>query len=299
MLIDANNFGFITRHSKLQTAASERQKDPMAVQVILFHMIEGAFNIAKLLGATTIIVVEDSPNNWRRQKFEGYKANSKSSEDIYFDEVIKAIGLFSTFIREQTNGIVLKVDDCEGDDVISVWCANSSGVKNIILSSDTDYTQLYSEETSIYSPTQKVFRTSENVDYDLFVRCIRGGKDNVTSAYPRVRETVLKAAWEDPIKMTYLMETNLNKSTEEDAIPDYVKDRYAFNKSMIDRHAMPNHLQQYTLGHIKQQLSNATIQPRSDLSALKFLGKLNIKNQDNMFNHKEHLLRGVPVLNGG
>lgn len=293
MLVDTNNLGFITRFSKLATPASKRQKDPMAAQMIMVSMIEATLDIARRNQVDAIVLTLDAPHPWRRSIYPEYKASSTTNEDIYYEETITGIDLFVEFMRTQTNALVMKVPHCESDDIISVWCRSSVGCENLILSTDTDYCQLYNERTTIYSPVQKKFRTSEDVNYELFVKCIRGDKsDTIPSAFPRVRETKLKEAWNDQYAMVSLMETVVKVSETESF---KVGDRFEFNKSMIDMTMIPDYIVDSIINKINQELQQPRVKA-TVFGSIGYLGKLGIKNQSHIFEHKEKLMNAVPVF---
>lgn len=208
LIVDINNYTFMMRHAKLRPVSSHRKKERNAVEVIFIETVKSIINRASILGVDSLVICRDSRDVWRKDIYEAYKANHLSSiEDPYYEDVIKAIDLMCEFFQDYTAAAVLSVPRCEADDIVAVWCQESTGVHNTILSSDQDFVQLIDEDTELYSPSRKDFIRSENPAYDLFVKCIRGDRgDNIFSAYPRVREDRLARAWDDPIEMMNVLE---------------------------------------------------------------------------------------------
>lgn len=232
LLVDLNNIAFTIRRSSLKDPKRNERKDPFARELIFKEVVSHIVRFAVKHRVDAIAIMCDSPNVWRKDIYPEYKKRD-DVEDVYFEDCINAINMIKDFFRECTNSGVYSVDRAEADDLIAFMALYSVGVSNLILSSDRDFVQLIDERTRLYSPPQKIFRTCEDAGYELFLKCIRGDKnDNIYSAFPRVREVVLKAAWEDPCEMQALMET-VRKDGKK------VGDVYAFNKSLIDLTAQP------------------------------------------------------------
>lgn len=227
----------------------------------------------------------DGKNTWRRKQYPEYKAGREP--DVYEPEKREATDTAIRFFEECTNAMVLRVPGAEADDLIAVWCRHSRGVNNIIMSTDKDFEQLVDEHTSLYSPTQKKFRTSETREYDLFEKCIRGDKgDNLPSAFPRVRSTRLKAAWEDPVEMQNLMEETPPVTGVK------VFDQYEFNRKMIDLSLIPPMVEQQCLDAIQ----NAPKGNFSDMRMLRFLTEVELKKHADMMEPYHRYLKGRPVF---
>lgn len=287
LVVDANNFVFALRHVKFKKTTTKRTKERFVVETLLLSAINNLLNYAKEFKVDGLVLCVDSPKVWRRDFYAEYKANHTAQiDDPYFEDTIKACDLFMEFFRDYTAAVVLKVPHCEADDIIGVWCQESDG-KNIILSSDKDFIQLINDKTTLYSPVQKCWRETDDPVYDLFVKCIRGDRgDNVHSAYPRVQETKLRAAWNNGgVDMMNLLETILPDGSK-------VGDRLDMNIQMIDLAAIPANVRERIIKTI------TSYQPGkySELKALKFLADNGLKNQRDVLQFKEHPLRKTPVF---
>lgn len=168
--------------------------------------------------------------SWRKKYYPEYKANRKvleslkstreQKDDEYYFEVMNN---FITFLDEKTNVSVLKEKYAEADDFIARWVQVHPNDEHIILTSDSDFYQLLSDNVKIHdgvkgwtisnksvldeknNPAVKVSKVRDknskrmvnlktpilppNPEYELFKKCVRGdSSDNIMSAYPKVRE---------------------------------------------------------------------------------------------------------------
>ena len=186
LVVDLNNLAFTTRHScGLKPVTNHRRKEKYVKEMIFRDCLSSIIFHSNKFSCNGLVVVSDSKNVWRKDIYPEYKGNKDPSEDVYFNDVIEAIDMLIDFLTNYTCAYHLSVPRCEGDDLIGYWCINSENVENIILSSDTDYIQLVNEQTSLYSPAQNKFRETNDPQYDLFLKCMRGDKnDAIASAFP-------------------------------------------------------------------------------------------------------------------
>ena len=178
------------------------------------------------------VVICCEGGSWRKIIYPEYKANrtvkkllqtekEKETSRFFFDETDK----FINFIQEKTNATVLKAPGVEGDDFVARWIDTHPNDEHIILSNDSDFIQLLSDNVEIYNPSDKYLLSKNfaldddgsiayveriiteekngvkvkmkksfpvsvpNPEYELFKKCIRGDSgDNIMSAYPRCSE---------------------------------------------------------------------------------------------------------------
>lgn len=263
VIIDLSNLTFITHFSLLKKNSTFLQG------YLIFQTINFIKIIAKKYKADGVLIACDSPNVWRRDIYPEYKANRKETRDPYYEDVKDAMIRIKDFFNECTSVPAVSVDRAEADDIIASVAQNSPDVKTVIISSDKDFIQLLSNENvTLYSPSQKAERTSLDVGFDLFEKCIRGDNgDNIKSAFPRVRKTVLESAWHDSYKMMNLLES----TTKEGKV---VKDAYFFNKNLIDLSLQP----EYIKLNISNTLENLTINKYNGTKVLKFIGRNDMKH---------------------
>ena len=191
------------------------------------------------------------------------------------------------FISTKSNCTVLKAKGVEGDDFIARWVQNHPEDQHIIVSGDTDFIQLLADNVVIYDGVRDVtiktdgvfnkdgqpmefglrsnghLRVGAELDlltqdfkvepewwrYAMFLKCIRGDSgDGIFSAYPKVRENKIKAAWDDRKEQGYdwnnLMLQSFQLGKGEDAVTKEVKTEYEFNLSLIDLTRQPEHVKE-------------------------------------------------------
>lgn len=226
-----------------------------------------------------VVMCLDS-KSWRYDLYPNYKASRKlkaanksqkeKEEDEYLFEVFND---FIDFLNNKTNVTVLKEQGCEADDLIAHWIRLHPDDKNIILSGDSDFIQLLSNNVIIYDGKKEETYTIDgiydkhgnkippkkeiNPQWELFKKIVRGdSSDNIMSAYPGIRETKLKDAYSDKETKGYIWS---NFMLQEWIDPNNnvvkVRDRYDFNKKLIDLHLQPD--------YIKDNMSRAIVQAAS------------------------------------
>lgn len=170
--------------------------------------------------------------SWRRDVYPDYKAHrrikqaessekDKEEQEYFFSETDR----FMEEVKTKTNAIVLRENKIEGDDFIARWIQTHQFDEHIILSNDTDFYQLISDNVRIYNPQYNFIISKDyvlddennpafkekivtekrnnllvkrkksypveppNPKYELFKKIIRGDSgDNIQSAYPRASE---------------------------------------------------------------------------------------------------------------
>lgn len=286
LLVDLNNTAFTARFSMGLPQPVGKKRKELYVKEKIFKDCLGTimFHAAKL-GATGLVAVSDSKNVWRKDIYEIYKSNKDPSEDVYFNDVIGAIDMLIEFISLNTSSYHISVPRCEGDDIIGYWCLNSYGVQNIIMSSDTDYIQLLSENTQLYSPNQNKFRTAEDPQYELFLKCIRGDRsDAIESAFPKVRESRIKSAWGDDVAL-------LNFLNEKRSDGRTVGDVIDLNMQIIDLSCQPMHIQK----SIDDAIVNYKAAKFDEIKALRFFKNNNLAAFTDMLRHP-NIFKKSPIF---
>jgi hypothetical protein len=169
-----------------------------------------------------IALAFEGANNWRKTYTRSsecvsrrvYKANrvKDSSMDVFF-ELIKD---FEALARQHTSLVCLSNDILEGDDLIAGYVQRFApqGDEVMILSGDKDFMQLlHADNIKLINPDNGKDRRKDpkwdpafNAKYFMFEKCFRGDSgDNVLPAYPRVRSTRIKQAWENEFHRTNIM----------------------------------------------------------------------------------------------
>lgn len=122
-------------------------------------------------------------------------------------------------------------------------------------------------------------------NYALFLKCVRGDKtDNIFSAYPGVREKGTKStvgireAYEDTGKGFSWNNFMLQKWVDHEQKEQRVKERYEFNKKLIDLSQIPDDVKASCLEIIAEQTGRKSV-PAVEIGVgfMKFCGKWALK----------------------
>lgn len=175
-----------------------------------------------------IFACDSTQYYWRSKYFSEYKKNRKMTT------LRKNVRNSIKFFKEKNFKLCIEVPGCEADDII--YCLINYKIHNniIIVSSDRDFIQLQSTRVRLFNPhTYKFRKIPEKLEYELFIKCIRGDvSDNIPSAYPYVRESLIKEAYYNPYKFFIFMKKKLS-----DNIAVYKK--YQRNRLLIDMKFLP------------------------------------------------------------
>lgn len=287
LIVDVNNNVFAMKHGRIKPVTSASKKEKYVKEFLFIETLKSILRYGRKLKADSLVLMQDSPNIWRRDIYPEYKANHiNDAEDFYYQDAVEAADMLCSFIREYTKGFVFSFKRAEADDLIGIWCQESVGVKNTILSSDKDFVQLLSDTTVLYSQTQDTFRESDDAAFDLFVKCIRGDRgDNIRSAYPRIQEKKLKLAWDDDLNMLNMLET---------IRPDGIKvgDALLDNIALIDLSQQPTSMRNSIVDMFETAVSGAY----SPLKAMKFFGDNNLKEHRDALDGLDRVLKNAPIF---
>lgn len=122
--------------------------------------------------------------------------------------------------------------------------------------------------------------------YGLFVKCIRGDKtDNIFSAYPGVREKGTKKtvgiteAYKDMDNKGYAWNNfMLQKWTDHEGVEHVVRDKYEFNRKLIDLSQIPDEVKAECLSIIAETTGRKNV-PAVEIGTgfMKFCGRWDLK----------------------
>jgi 5'-3' exonuclease len=200
--------------SKHQSSRSSSLEENIAFSIhLMFSMIGKCW---RQFNADHIVICTEG-RSWRKEVYKPYKANraaqraALTQKEIETDEkFFNAFSDWIQFLTEKTNCTILRHPEAEADDMIARWIATTPNADHIIISSDSDYYQLISDNvtqyngiTDEYITLNGVFRpnmtpiidkktnelkTIGDPEWVLFEKCMRGDtSDNIFSAYPGVR----------------------------------------------------------------------------------------------------------------
>lgn len=263
ILIDVSNLFFRCKHV---TKSDTDTKIGMTIHIILNSIL----HVWNRFNADHVVFCFDG-KSWRKDYYKNYKIqrkvknNLKSQSEKEEDELfLEALNDFSDFLENYTNTTVIKPENLEADDIISIWCDLHESHEHIIVSSDKDFIQLINEKVSLYDGVKDELYTIDGIfdnknqyitdkktnmpktvepEWELFKKIIRGdSSDNIFSAYPGIRETKIKKAFNDRQNKGYDW-NNFMLSTWSDGKKEFrVIDCYNFNKLLIDLKSQPEHI---------------------------------------------------------
>lgn len=224
----------------------------------------------------------DSKSNWRRDYTRNteichtnkiYKDNRRqkrtkkeSEAKRLLDETIAEV---ANFFHQNTKIITLLEEGLEADDMAAGVCRLFGDTEYDIklVSSDKDYLQFFRyPNVEIINPlADGKIRNLEDWNNDpelmLFEKFIRGdSKDNVRSAYPRIRKTkILEAYYDDFAKSNILNHTFIEKIYDE-ATDEYIDREFETgklfeeNRMLLDLNAQPEHIREKIDNAVEREL---------------------------------------------
>jgi 5'-3' exonuclease len=303
ILIDTANTFFRARH------IASRNSDTWEKIGMALHLTLASVNqVVRKFGADHVVFCLEG-RSWRKDHYAPYKKNrvvdalaqteaEKEENEMFWDTYEK----FTTFLKEKTNVSVLRHERAEADDMIARFIHLHPNDTHYIISSDTDYIQLISDNVHQYNGITNQFITLEGyhdekgrlvVDkktkepkllgdpqWHLFMKCMRGdSSDNVFSAYPGVREKGTKnkvgltEAYADRHKQGFNWNNMmLQRWVDHNEVEHRVKDDYERNRVLIDLTAQPQEIKDLVDSRIRESVRIDTT-PQVGIHFMKFCGK--------------------------
>lgn len=242
--------------------------------------------------------------SWRKDFYPAYKQNRKDTRDAMTPAEQEADKLFwetfdelKGFVTDKTNCTTLQESTLEADDLIAGWIQSHPQDNHIIVSSDSDFYQLLAENVSQYNGITDTLITingfyddkgSEIIDkktkqpkqapnpqWLLFEKCMRGdSSDNVFSAFPKVRTTKLKEAFDDRQNQGFVWNNlMLSRWVDHNGNERVVKNEYAINQQLIDLAQQPDNIKITIAETIANAQNNAKEVANVGIHLLKFCSK--------------------------
>ncbi len=302
-LIDTANTFFRARH------IASRNSDTWEKIGLALHLSLASVNQVVRNHKIDHVVFCLEGRSWRKDYYKPYKANRKLDESAMTDAEIEenkmfweTYEMFTTFLREKTNVSVLREPNAEADDIIARFIHLHPNDKHYIISSDTDYVQLITENVYQYNGVSNELITPEGYfkdngkpvidkktnanklledpEYLLFKKCMRGdATDNVFSAYPGVREKGSKnkvglvEAFGDRHKQGFNWNNMmLQRWVDHEGVEHRVRDCYERNRTLIDLTAQPQDVKDKVDTAICEGVRVKTT-PQVGVHFMKFCGK--------------------------
>lgn len=149
------------------------------------NMIFTCLSYLQLTEKDTVIVAMDGRNNWRKQVDPNYKANRKELREqsgINWPYWFREFDTFVLKLKQALPYLFIQIETLEADDIIAVACKYYKDSECIIISSDTDFEQLYSlPNVKIFSPKAKKFKTVDNPYQVLAKKIDKEKTDNLVT----------------------------------------------------------------------------------------------------------------------
>lgn len=247
---------------------------------------------------TKRVVMALDRKSWRKEytASEGcvskrpYKGNRRKdmspSQAMKYERFLEHLSELEQLLIDHTAIVTLYHHGLEADDVIAEMAkvASENGETALIISTDSDLHQLLQYKgVQIVSPATDTLATLAEFDNDplyyVFQKCVRGDTtDNVQSAYPRVRQDKIKAAFTDPFARVQMMSQTW---TDQEGTVFVVKDLFEENRVLIDLTRQPDDIKQIMTETVSKALANP--KKCSLFHILKFVGKHDLRAiQDNL-----------------
>ena len=303
-LVDTANLFFRARYVASRNADAW-QKLGMALHLSL----ASANQVVRKHGIDHVVFCLEG-RSWRKDFYKAYKANRAVDETAMTDAEIEenkmfweTYELFTTFWREKTNCSVIRHPAAEADDIIARFVNLHPNDEHIIVSSDTDFIQLISENVKQYNgitnqlitldgyfddrdrpvidKKTKQHKTLGDPQFILFEKCMRGdATDNVFSAYPGVRtkgsknKVGLTEAYADRDRKGFNWNNlMMQRFSHHDGTEHRVRDDYERNKILIDLTAQPENIKNEIDATILNILSTSPVIGQVGVHLMRFCGK--------------------------
>jgi 5'-3' exonuclease len=307
-LIDTANTFFRARH------VASRNSDAWEKIGMALHLTLASVNQMVRMHKIDHVVFCLEGRSFRKDLYEPYKKNrivntlSQTEEEVeenalFWDTYEK----FTTFLKEKTNCSVLRHERAEADDMIARFIILHPNDEHFIISTDSDYVQLISENVKQYNGVtnelitlQGYFKDSgkpvldkktkepklleDTPDYLLFKKIIRGDAgDNVFTAYPRAPEKGsknrigIREAYEDRDNQGFNWNNfMLQRWIDHEGVEQRVRECYERNKTLIDLTAQPQEIKDAVDQRIKESV-RVTTTPQVGVHFMKFCGKYDLE----------------------
>lgn len=306
ILIDASNTFFRSRHVAAR-GADQWTKIGYALHITISSIHRA---VRDLNGDHVVFCLEG--RSWRKDHYAPYKRNRAAAREAMTDSQAEDDRLFyeaydamNDFFRNHTACTVLRHPQGEADDMIARWIALHPNDEHAIVSSDSDFHQLISDQVTqfngitnewinlngIFNEKMKPVKDKKTGEqktigdpkFVLFEKCMRGdSSDNIFSAYPGVRtkgnknKVGLEEAFADMHKKGYAWNNlMLQRWIDSDGIEHRVLDDYERNRLLIDLTAQPLDIKEKFDLEIKN-LVNVKNPSQIGTHFLKFCGKYDL-----------------------
>lgn len=323
ILVDTLNMFFRAKHVTARTSDID-MKVGMAMH-IMFNSVKKVWR--EFDGDHVIFCLEG--RSWRKDFYEPYKKNRKvtmdqrspsqqEEDEIFFE----AYDHFVDYLKTKTNCTVLHQPQSEADDLIAMWTQEHPNDEHIIVSTDSDFYQLISNNISQYNGvTDQIVKidgiyeaktmkraidkkTQEpkavpDPKWLLFEKCVRGDtSDNIFSAFPGARKkgsknkTGMLEAFADMERGGFDYNNfMLQRWVDHEEQEHRVRDDFERNKILIDLTQQPDEIK----AECKQRIAEAKEQDAKQqvgIYFMKFCAKYNLERMSQHPNDYAEFMNG-------
>lgn len=258
LFLDSHNAIFRT----LYTATKQNEQFQTEDNTYAYFKYLYLNNLIKLIEhfePTKVIVAIDSKKNWRKNYYQEYKAQRKAAREkskVDFETFFPILDVFMEDLKATfTNIHFLKIDGCEGDDIIGVLAKHFhfQNIPSIIVSTDRDMYQLQRYKlVKQFDPKNRKLAISINPLVELECKIITGDKgDNIPAIKPKCGPVTAAALikkdyvqtireLDEAINEGVILESSLCEEQKEQRL--HFKN-YLRNQTLIDFEYIPNHIQ--------------------------------------------------------
>ena len=178
LIIDFNNLCFRTIFTK-DVGITTPSPDFQTWKYLTFNSIYLAMQKYKNL--KQVILAMDDNKSWRKLFFPRYKESRKKSrdkqKDIDWSELYANFNGLAYDIKTLLPIKVLKVSQCEADDVIGVLTLDKINEGIVIISNDEDYKQLLTKKNvKVYNPRKMEYTKCSDPKMYITESCLLGQK---------------------------------------------------------------------------------------------------------------------------
>lgn len=295
LIIDASNILQRTFFAAWQLDTSDKANTG---SLAIHNAITTLNKYFKKFQPNNVICVFDRPN-WRKDYTRSdlclskkeYKGNRRLNltpqELMRYQEFLEHITQFEQVIKDHTSIIAMSKERLEADDIIAGLAERFKDDRVIIISADKDLIQtLRFPDTYLIDPATDKLRECDDLDYFIFFKCIRGDRgDNVASAFPRVRETRIQAAYQNDFEYNNLMNETW---TNENGIEHRVGDLYEENKLLMDLYNQP--------GIVKRLIGESIDEGFETRGTFSYFHFVKFCNRHNLIKLRDQVSEFTPLL---
>ena len=302
LIIDSANMFFRSRH-----VASKQNDDWTMIGFAIHSMLNSIQKCWRDHNADHVVFCFEG-RSWRKDVYAPYKANravaraAKTEHEQELDRLFfEAFDDLKHFLEASTNCTTIQHEKLEADDLIAAWTQLHPNDQHVVVSTDSDFIQLVSNNVKVYNGVSDQLYTLDgifdtkgklvmdkktnlpkdvpNPEWHLFEKCMRGDSgDNVFSAYPGVRTKSTK----NKVGLTEAFADRNNKGfawnnlmlqrwTDHEGQEHRVLDDFKRNQQLVDLRCQPEHIRAIMTECVMSQVPKSV--PMIGAKFMKFCGK--------------------------